>query len=281
MDGDTNNVPDTFVKDTVTGTTTRVSTASDGTQGDNHSSGVAISADGRYVVFQSSATNLVDDDTNGQYDIFIKDTLTGSLTRVSTTSDGAEGDGKSQGASISADGRYVFFYSQATNLVDGDTNGAGDVFVKDLETGVTTRVSTERYGTEGNGTSGDASISADGRYVAFSSSASNLIAGDTNGHQDIFVKDMLTGAIARVSTARDGAEANYASSQLTISADGSTIAFSSSASNLVANDLNGTTRDVFVVDNPLIHGTNEGAVGSVSGEYSDVVGGEHLDGKPD
>ncbi len=139
------------------------------------------------MAFWSYATNLVSDDTNGFADIFVHDTQTGQTIRVSVASDGTEGNDDSIfTASISADGRYVAFYSEATNLVEDDTNGFADIFVHDTQTGQTIRVSVASDGTEGNDYINRPSISADGRYVAFESYASNLVPEDTNGYNDVF-----------------------------------------------------------------------------------------------
>ncbi|GCL34971.1 hypothetical protein SR1949_00630 [Sphaerospermopsis reniformis] len=143
-------------------------------------------------MFTSNATNLVSGDTNNSYDVFVKDLTTNTITRVSTASNGTQGNIDSGDASISANGRYVVFESTATNLVSNDYNYTRDVFVKDLTTGITTRVSTAADGTEGDGYSEKTAISADGRYVVFSSLASNLVSGDTNNDYDVFVKDLLT-----------------------------------------------------------------------------------------
>ena len=228
------------------------SVAADGTQANDSSylpSTSAISADGRYVAFDNFSTNLVAGDTNGTSDVFVKNLQTGVVTRASTAADGTEANGYSQNVSISADGRYVVFESEATNLVVGDTNGINDIFVKNLQTGVVTRASTAADGTEANGFNGgySISISADGRYVAFESEATNLVAGDTNGMVDIFVKDSQTGAIVRVNTAADGTVANGLSLGPLISADGRYVSFTSLASNLVAGDTNNAA-DVFVKD---------------------------------
>ena len=143
-------------------------------------------------------------------------------------------------ASISADGRYVAFISDASNLVPGDTNGVTDIFVYDRQTGTIERVSVAADGTQGNGGSCQPSISADGRYVAFSSYASNLVPGDTNGISDVFVYDRQTDTIERVSVAADGTQGNsYSWQPASISADGRYVAFSSFASNLVPGDTNG------------------------------------------
>ncbi|HMJ31064.1 MAG TPA: hypothetical protein VK512_20330, partial [Xanthobacteraceae bacterium] len=189
-------------------------------------SGPSISADGRYVAFRSDASNLVPGDTNGTGDVFVRDLQTGAITRVSTNASGDQGNSASGDPSISADGRYVAFYSSASNLVPGDTNFLADVFVRDLQTGAITRVSTNASGVQGNGgehpsvSSWSPSISADGRYVAFDSYASNLVPGDTNGYADVFVRDLQTGAITRVSTNASGDQGNSFSSNPSISADG-------------------------------------------------------------
>ena len=190
VSGDTNGAQDIFVKDLQTGTTKRISVASDGTQGNYSFYNASISADGRYVAFESEATNLVSGDTNRARDIFVKDLQTGITKSISVASDGTQGNYSSYNASISADGRYVAFGSFASNLVSGDTNGVSDMFVKDLQTGTTKRISVASDGTQGNGTSYNASISADGRYVAFDSETSTLVSSDTNGSADIFVSDL-------------------------------------------------------------------------------------------
>src|SRR5438132_192115 len=169
--------------------TKRVSVDSLGAQAIGDSEGPSISADGRFVAFYSSAANLVGGDTNGVRDVFVRDRKTGKTTRVSVDSHGAQGNGDSDGPSISADGRFVAFLSTAGKLVGGDTNGARDVFVRDRKAGKTRRVSVGPHGAQGKGASFVPSISANGRFVAFSSVASNLVAGDTNTASDIFVRD--------------------------------------------------------------------------------------------
>jgi len=245
--GDTNGVEDVFVHDRLTGQTTRVSVASDGTQGNGPSWGPSISADGRFVAFESRASNLVPGDTNDTTDVFVHDRLTGQTMRVSVASDGREGNSYSWLARISADGRFVVFTSDASNLVPGDTNGTWDVFVHDRQTGQTTMVSVASDGTPGNGRSIGVSISGDGRFVAFESEASNLVAGDTNGTWDVFVHDRLTGQTTRVSVASDGAQGADSSSGGELSAHGRFVVFFSFASNLVPGDTN-ERMDVFVHD---------------------------------
>jgi hypothetical protein len=231
--GDTNGFWDIFVRDRQTGTTERVSVDSGGTQGNNDSHSSSISADGRYVAFQSNATNLVSGDTNGYADIFVHDLQTGVTTLVSVDSSGMQGDLWSDFASISADGRYVAFASNADNLVSGDTNGyfGDDVFVHDLQTGATTRVSVDSAGGQGNGASGDygVSISSDGRFVAFDSDAN----WGANGQRHIFAHDRQSGQTTLVSMDSNGAPGNSASYTPSISGDGRYVAFFSYASNLV------------------------------------------------
>src|SRR5207244_3637084 len=139
--GDTNDAPDVFVRDRVAGKTERISVSSSGAQGNDGSVSPSISADGRYVAFVSRSTNLVSGDTNAQYDVFVRDRLAGTTECVSVSTSGQLGNSASSGASMSADGRYVAFYSSSSNLVPGDTNGKSDVFVRDRATGITERVS--------------------------------------------------------------------------------------------------------------------------------------------
>jgi Tol biopolymer transport system component len=247
VSGDTNGESDIFVHDQQTGQTNRVSVASEGTEGNFLSAAPSISADGRYVAFTSYATNLVSNDTNGWGDIFVHDRQTGQTSRVSVASDGTQGNVDSRFPAISADGRYVAFASNSNNLVSGDTNNLEDVFVHDRQTGQTSRVSVASDGTQGNEGSFNISISADGRYVAFSSNASNLISGDTNAVSDLFLHDRQTGQTSRVSVASDGTQGNDHSSWPSISANGRYLAFASDASNLVSDDTNGF-QDVFVHD---------------------------------
>ncbi len=245
--GDTNGYSDTFVHDRQTGETTRVSIASDGTEADGHSYAPTISGNGRFVAFYSYATNLVSGDTNGVLDIFVHDRQTGETTRVSVASDGTEGNDTSDDPTISADGRFVAFRSDASNLVPGDTNGFTDIFVHDRQTGETTRVSIASDGTEANGSGSAPNISANGRFVAFYSYATNLVPGDTNSETDIFVHDRQTGETTRVSVASDGTEANNRSDDPSLSADGRFVVFRSHATNLVPGDTNEYS-DIFVHD---------------------------------
>lgn len=229
------------------GATTRVSVDSSGGQGNGSSDSYGISADGRFVAFESTSTDLVPGDTNGAWDVFVHDRSTGVTERVSVDSAGNQGNGHSHSPRLSGDGRYAAFTSVATNLVPNDANSKGDVFLHDRLTGETSRVSVSSGGGEGNGYSEQPAISADSRYVAFTSHASNLVPGDTNGSGDVFVHDRITAVTRRVSVDTGGEQGNSLSWQPSISADGRYVAFESSATNLVPDDTNYTS-DVFLHD---------------------------------
>jgi Tol biopolymer transport system component len=292
--GDTNDRQDAFVIDRKNGRTQRVSVSSSGAQAkagpnpDGGSAALGISANGRYVLFRSDASNLVPGDTNGKMDAFVCDRATGKTRRIPPAGLGvyagalsangryavlqadenvyrddlrrrqllpltAGANGWSEEPAISAGGRYVAFTSIASNLVRGDTNKLPDVFVRDILTGKTTRVSVTSAGRQGTGKrysngSNAPAISSDGRYVAFHSDMTNLVRGDTNRVFDIFVHDRVTGKTQRVSVSSTGRQANAESGGgESFSADGRYVAFSSLATNLVAHDRNGIT-DVFIRD---------------------------------
>jgi Tol biopolymer transport system component len=245
---DTNGAADIFVRDRQTEKTTRVSIDSAGKQGNNSSYAPSISADGRWVAFQSDATNLVPGDNNGWADIFVHDRQTGKTTRVSMDSAGNQGNGYSIAPVISAEGRFVVFGSYASNLVAGDTNGVPDIFVHDQWIGNTTRVNMGFLGDEANDYSyAPAALSADGRFVAFTSYASNLVLWDTNHVADIFVYDRWSGETTCVSIDSFGNRGDYSSYAPALSADGRLVAFKSLAANLVDEDTN-EVADIFVHD---------------------------------
>ncbi len=237
--------------------TARVSVSTAGQQGDRDSYAAGITADGRYVLFNSQARNLVAGDTNDRNDVFLADRTTGAVQRVSVRSGGGQAKagsdpfGGSYAGGISASGRYVAFRSDSPNVVSHDTNRASDIFVFDRTRNVTTRVSVGARGRQANGPSGDPAISANGRYVAFSSFASNLVRGDTNTVTDVFVRDLRAHRTIRVSVTSRGAQARCKegceSTQPALSANGRFVAFQSSATNLVRGDTN-RLGDVFVHD---------------------------------
>ncbi|MEJ2078842.1 MAG: hypothetical protein P8Z74_12645 [Acidobacteriota bacterium] len=247
---DNNGVVDVFVHDRLTGETRRINVSSEGTESNGWSWLAYISSDGFCAVFHSDASNLVLGDTNGLRDTFLHDRRSGETIRVSVVSADEQSNGASQWPSISADCRYVAFESNATNLVEGDTNGSVDTFVYDRATMTTTRVSVSSQGVEGDADSRYPYLSGDGRYVTFYSDASNLVPDDTNGATDVFVHDRLTGETSRVSVSQNGSEGNGASSFPILLADGSGVVFQSDASNLIPEDQNGQT-DIFIRELPV------------------------------
>jgi Tol biopolymer transport system component len=237
--GDTNGVSDVFVHDAELETTSRVSVDSAGAAANGASVDPGISADGRFVVFSSTASNLVAGDSNAVADVFVHDRQSGSTTRLSLSTGGAQGDGASEQPAISADGGTVAFRSAATNLVGSDTNAVADVFVHDLSEGTTGRVSLDSAGGQADAASAAPAISEDGSTVAFDSAASNLVSGDTNGVRDVFVHDGVTGATDRISVAWDGTQGDAHSTDPAVAADGRLIAFASAATTFDATDANG------------------------------------------
>jgi Tol biopolymer transport system component len=274
---DTNGVADVFVRDRNAGTTERVSVGDDGAQADRASDCASLSADGRYVAFDSMADNLIAGDTNGKWDVFVRDRQAGRTTRASVDSAGVQASGDSICPCISADGRVVAFESEARDLVGGDTAGVWDVFVRDLAAGTTERVSVSGSGVQGDDDSDSASVNGDGRYVAFVSQATNLVSGDTNGMGDVFVRDRTRGTMQRASTSLAGAQGYDDSDSPCISSDGSYVALESWANVLVGADTNGCA-DVFVaevVDVPVLTSLSK-TRGSVVGGTTVVITGAYL-----
>ncbi|MGH9040631.1 MAG: TolB family protein [Acidimicrobiia bacterium] len=241
---DTNQARDVFVYDMVESTTTRVSVGSDGAQGTGESLRPSLSADGRLVAFQSEAA-FDAADTNESRDVYVHDRESKTTTRVSLSDTEAEGNGGSFSPSLSADGNHVAFWSNASNLVDGDANGTSDIFVRDIEEGATKRASVTSDGIEGDGDSSDPSLSPDGRYVAFWSAADNLVARDSNGVRDVFLHDLEDGKTVRASVASDGAQADADCYAPNVGGGGDMVAFDSEATTLVAGDTNPGS-DVFL-----------------------------------
>jgi hypothetical protein len=239
---------DVFLYDLTTGQTTLISVSSTEVQSDDFSYYPSISGDGRYIAFFSYARNLVPGDTNGKADVFVRDRQAGMTERVSVASGGTQArGGDSTQAVISDNGRYVAYVSQATNLVPRDTNHTYDIFVYDRKARRTTRVSVTSTGAQADSYSVWPSISADGRYVAFSSSAKNLAPDNDDFFEDVFVRDRVAGTTTMVSVSSDGESATYPALEPDISADGTAVAFHSESSNLVPNDTN-ANHDVFVHD---------------------------------
>jgi trimeric autotransporter adhesin len=238
VNDDTNSSSDIFVKDLLTGEVTCISKNLGGVIGNNTSSDPTFSPDGTKVAFASQATNLLNSDNNGVSDIFIKDLISGAVTRVSTNLSGTPANNYSYAPVFSPDGTKLLFTSDASNLVSGDTNRWRDVFVKDLSTGVVTRVSTGSTGTQANASNDGGFFSTDGTKVFLSSAASNILTGVTNGYVKLLMKDILTGTVSAVASTSNGIPGNGYSLGPVYSADGSKVAFTSNSSNLVIGDLN-------------------------------------------
>jgi hypothetical protein len=231
---DTNAVSDIYFYDRSTRAVSRVSVASDGTQGNASSIHPRMSPSGRYIVFDSAATNLAAGDTNAVVDVFRHDRTTGQTVRVSVATGGVQANGGSVLATISDDGNFIAFTSFAFNLVSGDANGASDVFVRDVMADTTIRASVSITGNDPDLGSSTAAISGDGRRVAFISAATNLTPADNNNLADAFLRDMISGTTVRASVSSTGVEANALSSGSWLSRDGRFVSFLTRASNLVA-----------------------------------------------
>jgi hypothetical protein len=285
--GDTNATQDIFVRNLYSPQSTAlVSVSSTGVRSNGFSSAASLSkGDARYVSFTSSATNLVPNDTNGVPDIFVRDLVAGTTTRVSVSSSGAQGNALSSQSSTT--GRFVAFKSDATNLVPGDTNGVADIFVYEIATGITTRVSVSGTGAQSNGTSELPSMTYSDSLVAFDSDATNLVPGDTNRVRDVFLRQRILGTTERASVSSTGEQGNAASSNASVGdnvATGGLVAFTSSASNLVPGDTNGLD-DIFRRDTSVggdtqrwsvaTDGSQAGA-GTATGQPAMTHFGQHI-----
>jgi Tol biopolymer transport system component len=272
---DTNDAQDLFMKDLTTGAITLVSSDATNTPvvGGNLFKG-AFFPNGSKVVFSSSQSELIPDDSNGVSDIFVKDLATGAITRVSVRADGEAGNLANTSPVLSANGGKVAFLSLAYNLSDLDTNSAQDVYIKNLSTGELILASSNAAGVSANKLSTEFAFSADGTKVAFVTTATNLVSGVggtvglTGVTRNLFVKNLVTGEVAVVSTSETGVVGNGHISNPVFSPDGSRIAFVSASDNLVVGDTNGKS-DVFVKD------LNTGEIIRVSDGLAGVEGDEH------
>ena len=266
--GDTNGESDVFVHDRDTGITERVSVSSTGEEGNGLSFIPELSGDGRFVAFQSLATNFVDDDTNDGTDIFVHDRETGTTELVSVGMDGSVGNFFSFQSALSQDGRFIAFASFAGNLTDGPNGDGADVFVRDMQEGTTELVSIGLNGEPADFPDSFApSISADGNIVAFDSDATNIVENDTNFAADSFVRNMTTGETVRVSVNSQGGQGKWGGVDPELTADGGAVLFSSE-SRLAPGD-EGRSPDAFVHD--LATGETK--------RVSRGIGGELLDGE--
>ena len=242
---DTNGTADVFEYDVDTGVTIKVSRSAIGANANGPSSHPAVSADGSLIVYESTATDIVADDTNTASDVFAYDTITGTTDRASLTESGGQADAASDHPGLAPDGSTVVFESQATNLTEIATQAGYDIYVRDLATGAVALVSVATDGTPGDGPSRNPRISADGLTVVYESEASNLVAGDTNSTADVFAHETSSGATTRVSVADDGTETDAASRYPAVASDGTRVVYESDATSLATNDDNAHT-DVFL-----------------------------------
>lgn len=245
--GDTNSFSDIYLRDLSTGQTNRVSVSTLGEEGNSASTRPSLSHDGNLLAFASRAKNLVPEDTSYGRDIFVRNLAEGTTERINLGPQGEEANGLSNHPKISGNGRFVVFTSHATNLVPNDTNGLQDVFVRDLKTGENERINLNNDGEEANGKTYEATISDDGRFVAFYSKADNLVEGDTNDSMDVFVRDREWGVTERVSLDHLGQEIAEPSFRAAISGDGSQVGFVSAAPGVVEKDSYGYD-EVYVRD---------------------------------
>jgi uncharacterized repeat protein (TIGR01451 family) len=281
--GDTNGFADTFVHDRLTDATERVSLSDRGRQG-NADSGLigvaaypAISADGRFVAFVSQADNLVSGDRNVNADVFVRDRLLGTTERVSVNSAGEEADIGGEGPAISADGRFVAFQSQAQNLVPGGNPFlfVDQVYVHDRETGTTEIISVNTAGEPGNSLNVQADISADGRFVVFSSFAENLVPGPQSGLQ-VYLRDRATGMIERITEDAAGEPGDGSSVDPTVSLDGRFVAFQTNSGNLIGDG----DHESQILVKDRVTGAFERVSATSAGEPADLLS-EHPDITPD
>ena len=245
--GDTSYGRDIFVKDLAQGWMRRINLGPRAEEANRLSNHPIISGNGRFVAYTSHADNLVEGDTNGRQDVFVHDLATGQTERVSVASDDVEGNGTSYEPSISDDGRFVAFYSRADNLVEGDTNEALDVFVRDRQLGTTERVSLTYRGEQSQGASFRAAISGDGSCVGFVSAAPDMVEREGYGWDEVYVRDRVRGVTEKISVGSRGARTKASSTAPTLSHDGSKVAFTSWASNLM-NEETRNRADIYLRD---------------------------------
>ncbi len=267
VQGEKNKFQDVFIYDRNRGVAEIMSVRSDGGWSNGNSGDAALSDDSRWIAFRSDASNLVDGDSNGEQDVFIHDRVSGETQRVSEGTNGRQGNLRSFDPDVSSGGQLVAFTSYADNMAPkGDINNASDVFVHEVRSGRTYRVSVNSNLNAGNGNSFGPAMSGNGRYISYTSESTNLVSGDHNHAADIFVYDRNARKTVRVTVASDGTEANATSAASIISNDGRYVVFTSDATNLVPGDTNGS-KDVFVHDltNKTTIRASEGFLGQGNG----------------
>ena len=276
---DPDGIGDVFVKDLISGSLTLVSTSQTGAKGSAESYVTSLSSDGTKVGFHSYASNLDPNDTDARVDVYVKDVATGTLTLASTTETGVKSNGFSDHAIVSADGTAVGFFSNSTNLDVADTDGVGDVYVKDLVTGTLTLASTSAAGSKGSNFSFLSSLSSDGTKVGFDSQAGNLHPNDTDSNMDVYVKDLVTGDLTLASISATGTKSAGQSSQASLSADGTEVAFISTANNLDPADTDFIS-DVYVKELGDSDGDGDG-VADTTDNCPDASNPAQVDGDGD
>jgi Tol biopolymer transport system component len=270
---DGNDASDVFLRDRLLGTTVRVSVnTDDGGDASGASAYPCISDNGRYIAFGSVAGDLVDGDGNGLEDVFVWDRVAGTMTRVSVAADGGDPDGASNYPSLSAEGHRMAFGSYATNLVGTGANSNADVYVRDFSLETTVKVTVRQDGTLTESNSWLPSLSADGLHVSFTSADNGLVADDVVSPQDVFVCDLESGTIERVSITTSGGEGTGRNGDSAISADGTVVAWWSRTTDLVAGDTNGVD-DILVRDR--VAGTTTRVSVSSAGEQAEGGGSWH------
>jgi Tol biopolymer transport system component len=248
--GGNDNFVQVFLRDRTTGVTTRVSTKMNGFQATDENDNPSISNDGRYIAFESDSPGLVPGDTNDWTDVFVRDRVTNTTKRVDLMSNGAQSDFGGENPSISGNGRYVAF-SSSEPLVPADTNGVGDIYVRDVVANTTTLVSIAASGARGNSVSSEPRISGNGKFVVFSSLATNMDGiVDNNSSPDLFVRDLVAKTTQRVSRSAAGGLAHGVPTVPSISSNGRFVAYESTAADAVAGDTNNVA-DAFVYDRTL------------------------------
>lgn len=249
VSSDNNGRLDVFVRNRIRRTTELISVNTGGASGNGDSYNPVISADGRYIVFQSRASDLVTGtDNNNAFDIFLRDRTLGQTFLVSVDANGNAAAKDSYSPQMTADGRKIVFASAADNLVNNDTNGTADAFLRDLDAGTTTLLSVSTNGWSGNSISAPPTITPNGRYVAFLSAANDLAAGDANNHNDVYRRDLMSGTTELVSRNTNGTAGNLTSFNPVISANGQRVAFASQATDLTTDTDTNISTDVFLFD---------------------------------
>ena len=274
---DTNDAPDIFLFDRQNGTLVRINLGPNGEEADGLSSEAAISDDGRFVVFESTAPNLVSDDMNERRDVFLWSRESGSIERISIAHDGGDPDNISDQPRISATGRFIVFESNAMNLVPVDTNSRRDVFLFDRALGTMEIVDVAVDGAQSDATSRNPAVSSDGRYVAFDSGATNLVPDMLDSSSNIFVKDRQTGVVELISQSSSGVPADAFCEEPSMSTDGRFVAFDCPATSLVGTETGGT-ESIYLYDRVRRHmaivSTNEEGEPGTARSYRPEIGAD-------